>query len=112
MESASDIPADTKPALRQPHPVRILVHTLTHLVPSDGVVTNKDLYGDKLISMLDRICKHAWGCEFQPGVHRWNTYGDEFGYNIRPCFFLLDYGSSDNDEDVPIVCYEWTGGSL
>lgn len=45
-------------------------------------------------------------------MHRWNAYGDEFGYNHRLCFFLVDYGSSSDDDEVPILSYEWTGESL
>ncbi|KAB8214143.1 hypothetical protein BDV33DRAFT_183328 [Aspergillus novoparasiticus] len=81
MESVSRIPEDPGPPPLQPSPVRILVQTLTHLVPSDGVAGDEDPYGDRLISMLDRICKHTWNVEFEPGAFRWYTCGDEFGYN-------------------------------
>ncbi|KAL5356803.1 hypothetical protein BJX96DRAFT_171945 [Aspergillus floccosus] len=43
-----------------------------------------------------------------PSLHRWYTYDYDFGYNSRWCFFLLDYGISTNDDDVPVLCYEWT----
>ncbi|KAK6838761.1 hypothetical protein RU639_000378 [Aspergillus parasiticus] len=109
MGSVPRIPED--PGLPPLHasPVRILVQTLTHLVPSDGVAGDEDPYSDRLISMLDRICKHTWNVEFEPGAFRWYTYGDEFGYNNRPCFFLVDYGNASNDDDVPVISYEWTG---
>lgn len=103
------------PPILSPRPIRILVQTLTHLVPSDKVIDNpeRDLHGDKLISMLDRICKLTWGIGFTPRAHRFYSYGDdEFGYNHRPCFFLVDCGEAESDDDVPVRCYEWDGGEL
>ncbi|RDW93706.1 uncharacterized protein DSM5745_01028 [Aspergillus mulundensis] len=100
-----------------PSPIRILVKTLTHLVPSDGVVPDAedDLHADKLISMLDRICKHVWGCPYEPGNHRWYAHGDdEFGYNNRLCFFLVDLGTAPEggDEDVEVRAFEWDGSEF
>ncbi|KAL4911116.1 hypothetical protein BDW74DRAFT_142470 [Aspergillus multicolor] len=100
-----------------PSPIRILVKTLTHLVPSDGVVTDAkdDLHAEKLISMLNRICKHVWGCPWEPGNHRWYAHGDdEFGYNNRLCFFLVDLGDALNgrDEDVEMRALEWDGNDF
>jgi hypothetical protein len=112
MDSTSSKSKDPEPLLLQQSPVRILVQTLTHLVPADGVGPENDPYSDKLFSMFDRICKYQWNCKFDPEVLRWYSYGDEFGYNDRLCFFLIDYGSSSNDEDVPILCYKWTGELL
>jgi hypothetical protein len=45
-------------------------------------------------------------------VHRWDSYGTQFGYHDRQCFILVDYGQSANEEDVPVVRYKWKGGSL
>ncbi|KAE8359045.1 hypothetical protein BDV27DRAFT_163008 [Aspergillus caelatus] len=112
MGLVSRIPEDPGLSPLKPSPVRILIQTLTHLAPSDGVAGDEDPYGDRLISMLDRICKHTWDVEFEPGVHRWYTSGDEFGYNNRPCFFLVDYGNASTDDDVPIKSYEWIGEEL
>jgi hypothetical protein len=115
MESSSleaKEPKKPETPLLQPSPVRILVQTLTHLVPMDGVAPKNDPASDKLISMLHRICQFQWNCKYTAGVHRWYTYGDEFGYNNRLCFFLIDYGTTSNDDDVPTLCYEWTGESL
>lgn len=110
-----DTPQSPDQPLLQPSPVRVLVQTLTHLVPSDRVIykPERNIGGDKLWSMYHRICQHQWGCEFQPDVHRWYSYGDDqFGYNNRPCFFLIDYGTAEDDENVPILPYEWTGEEL
>ncbi|GKZ32819.1 hypothetical protein AbraIFM66950_002452 [Aspergillus brasiliensis] len=99
------------PTILHPSPLRILVQTLTHLVPSDNLIANGEPYGDKLLSMLDRTCKHVWDFPYEPGLQRWYSYGDEFGYNNRVCFFLLDYGTAPNgnDEEVPIRCFTWDG---
>ncbi|PYH35348.1 uncharacterized protein BO87DRAFT_415036 [Aspergillus neoniger CBS 115656] len=76
---------DDPPIELTPSPMRVLVQTLTHLVPSDNLIAN--------------------------GLQRWYSYGDEFGYNNRVCFFLLDYGTAPNgnDEEVPIQCFTWDG---
>ncbi|KAE8414051.1 hypothetical protein BDV36DRAFT_266426, partial [Aspergillus pseudocaelatus] len=34
-------------------------------------------------------------------------YNDQFALNNRRCFFLVDYGESQNDDDVPVLSYEW-----
>lgn len=98
--------------LLQPSPVRILVQTLTHLVPSGDITRYTDPYMAKYHSMFDHICKHHWNRKFDPTIHRDYTYNDNLGYNDRLCFYLLDYGTTSNDDDVPILCYEWTGESL
>ncbi|GKZ26313.1 hypothetical protein AbraIFM66951_002255 [Aspergillus brasiliensis] len=94
-----------------PSPIRILVQTLTHLVPSDNLIANGEPYADKLFSMLDRTCNHVWDYPFEPGLQRWYSYGDDFGYDNRVCFFLLDYGDAPEgkDEEVPIQCFVWDG---
>ena len=113
MEPSSSKPEDAEQPLLQPSPIRVLVQTLTHLVPSDGLeMSGNNTHLDKLTSILNRICRYHWNCDFDPSVFRWYTYGDEFGYSNRRCFFLLDYGSSTNDDEVPILSYEWTGESL
>lgn len=112
MEPNSSKPEDAEQPLLQPCPVRVLVQTLTHLVPSDGVIKRHNPHVDKLLSILNRICRNTWNCGFDPDVFRWYTYGDEFGYNNRRCFFLVDYGSTSNDDEVPVLCYEWTGEVL
>ncbi|KAH8698362.1 hypothetical protein BGW36DRAFT_144683 [Talaromyces proteolyticus] len=105
-------PTANEPPLLQPCPARVLVQTFTHLVqpdPEPKTRVRRDPYSARLMPMLHRISKHQWNHEFVPGFHRWYTYGDELGYNNRICFYLVDCGSSPNDDDVPIFCYKWTG---
>lgn len=98
--------------LLQPSPVRILVQTLTHLVPVSGTKEYHDLYMDKYHTMFNHICKYHWNRRFDSTIYRDYTYNDKLGYNDRLCFYLLDYGTSSSDDDVPILCYEWTGEAL
>ncbi|KAF2105731.1 hypothetical protein BDV96DRAFT_655306 [Lophiotrema nucula] len=86
-------------------PVRILVQTLTHLVPG------KDSH-ERTYSMLDRMCQHHWNCDFSVPKFRWASHNCQFAFNNRRCFFLIDYGESQNDDDVPVLSYEWTGEAL
>ncbi|OJZ85807.1 hypothetical protein ASPFODRAFT_46874 [Aspergillus luchuensis CBS 106.47] len=104
----------TPPPTLSPSPIRVLVQTLTHLVPSTNQAGEKNIYDDKLFTMLDTICQHTWKCDFDGHVHRWYTYGDEFGYSHRMCFFLIDYGTAPGGDDSkgPIVCYEWDGSKF
>lgn len=92
-------------------PVRILVQSMTQHVPKDQGTEN-DVYSDKLISMLNRISRHHWNCAYMPLKNRFYTHGDEFGYNNRLCFFLVDHGTATNDDEVPMLSYEWTGQEL
>jgi hypothetical protein len=88
-------------------PVRILVQTLTHLVPGeDGF--------DRTRFILNQMCQHHWNCDFIGPKFRYTSYNDKFGFNNQRCFFLVDHGEceSKNDDDVPILYYEWTGESL
>jgi hypothetical protein len=32
--------------------------------------------------------------------------------NNQCCFFLVNYGESQNNDDVLVLSYEWTGESL
>lgn len=81
-------------------PVRILVQTMTQLVPQDLKMDN-DVYSDKISSMLHRISRYHWNCPYWPFENRFYTHGDEFGYNNRLCFFLVDHGTVSNDKEVP-----------
>ncbi|KAH8425902.1 uncharacterized protein LDX57_003643 [Aspergillus melleus] len=89
-------------------PVRILVQTKTQLVPKDQDQGN-DVYSDKLVSMLNRISRYHWNCAYWPFENRFYTQGDEFGYNNRLCFLMVDHGTTSNDDEVLVLCYEWTG---
>lgn len=91
--------------LRPEPPVRILVQTLTHLVPGNDNFERTDF-------ILNRICQHHWNCDFSVPKFRWAAYNDQFAFNNRRCFFLVDYGESQNDDDVPVLSYKWTGESL
>ncbi|BCS23937.1 uncharacterized protein APUU_40381A [Aspergillus puulaauensis] len=93
-------------------PARVLVQTLTHLLPSDGKIykPERNPGGDKLYSMLHRICQHVWSHSYDSDFFRWYGYNDDqLGYNNRPCFFLVDHGEADNEADVPVLAFEWTG---
>ncbi|KAM5471777.1 hypothetical protein MauCBS54593_003182 [Microsporum audouinii] len=86
-------------------PVRILVQSLTHLVPGHG-------YYKKIDFMKNKICQHHWNCDWQFKKHGWREYGTDFVIDDRRCYFLVDYGEAANDEDVPVLSYEWTGETL
>lgn len=88
-------------------PVRILVTTATHLVPGDG-------YEWKLIFITNQICQYHWARDYDPSIDRWTSYGAQFGYDNRKCYILLDHGNDapENDDDIPILWYRWTGDSL
>ncbi|KAK2865076.1 hypothetical protein FQN49_003936 [Arthroderma sp. PD_2] len=100
-------PEDSAPIPHPDPPIRILVRTLTHLVPGNG-------NSERRMFILNRICQHHWGCDFEAPERRWSSYNDLFGLNNRRCFFLVDYGESLNGDDdaVPVLSYEWTGKSL
>jgi hypothetical protein len=104
-------PPDQSPADPIPTgPLRILVQTKTHLVPGD-------FYGDKIERMRNLICQQVWGRDYIAGSDRWNSYGTEFGYENRTCFFLVDcgmtaeYGEPPTD-DPKVIWYRWTGDTL
>jgi hypothetical protein len=106
MEAAASTNKDPAPIVFKPDPpVRILVQTLTHLVPGTCNVNKTDF-------IFNRICQLHWNCDFNPLEYRWSTYNDLFAFRNRRCFFLLDWGRSSNDDDVPVLSYEWTGESL
>lgn len=86
-------------------PKRILLRSATHLVPGDEFM-------EKIMFMLDLICQHHWGRDFDRKHDRWSSFGARFGYPNRRCYFLLDHGQSLADEAVPVLWYEWMGESL
>jgi hypothetical protein len=107
MDTTANEPEGTalSPKENPTEPKRILVQTETHLVPGDD-------YGKRCYFMLDLVCQHHWNRNFVFGEDRWNSYGTQFGYNNRTCYFLVDHGQSATDDDVPVVWYQWTGESL
>ncbi|KAL7919999.1 hypothetical protein ACQKWADRAFT_299862 [Trichoderma austrokoningii] len=84
-------------------PLRILVQTITGLVPGTS-------YLGRIESIRNIICQHFWNKDYDKDVHRFHSYNAEFGYPNKRCYFLMDYGHSDIDP--PILWYEWTGESL
>lgn len=99
-ESSTGMPTAMTPA-----PVRILAQTLTHLVPGRDNFERTDF-------ILNRICREHWDCDFSVPKFRWASHNDQFAFDNRRCFFLVDYGEAQNDDDVPVLCYEWTGEIL
>lgn len=86
-------------------PVRVLVQTLTHLVPGE---TGPSRYA----FIQNRICQDFWGREFEAPTFRFASYGDSFALDNRRCFFLVDHGEADDAAAVPVLSYEWTGDEL
>lgn len=99
IENLVAVPSNPKP------PIRILVQTLTYLLPGT------DNY-DRTFFILKLICQRHWGCDFESPRFSWASYNDQFAFNNRRCFFLIDHGESDNDDEVPVFYYEWTGEVL
>ncbi|KAL7963054.1 hypothetical protein V8C34DRAFT_300975 [Trichoderma compactum] len=56
--------------------------------------------------------KHHWNRDFDWNKDRWNVHGDQFGYENRKCYFLVDHGESPENTNPPILWYQWTGKSL
>ncbi|KAL6836641.1 hypothetical protein J3E69DRAFT_322106 [Trichoderma sp. SZMC 28015] len=94
---------EPNPPLQYPGPVRILVQTVTSLIPGND-------YGQRVDYIRNIVCQHHWNRDFDWNKDRWNSYGDNFGYENRNCYFLIDHGEST--EDPPILWYQWTGKSL
>ena len=103
--TASETESSMPTPLRPEPPVRILVQTLTHLIPGNDYFERNDF-------ILNRMCQYHWSCDFSVPKFRWASYNDQFAFDNQRCFFLVDYGKSQNDDDVPVLSYEWTGESL
>ncbi|KAF4973625.1 hypothetical protein FZEAL_9269, partial [Fusarium zealandicum] len=86
-------------------PVRILVQTVTHLVPGNH-------YGERVEYMRNLICQHHWNRDFDWDQDRWNIHGNDFAIPNRNCYFLIDHGHSEPSEDPPVLWYKWMGESL
>lgn len=83
-------------------PVRILVQTVTHLVPGND-------YAQRVKYLQDLICQHHWNGYFDRDQDRGNVYGHHFGYVNRNCYFLIDHGRSQSGEDPLVLWYKRTG---
>ncbi|KAE8155066.1 hypothetical protein BDV25DRAFT_126215 [Aspergillus avenaceus] len=86
-QTSPNIPNGSSLPRNPRYPSSVLVETITHLVPEDGIY--QDPRNDRLMSI---------------GL----SYGANFAYTHRRCYFVVDYGTSETD-DVPVTCYEWTG---
>lgn len=113
-ETASDTSSspEPEPVLGVPDPVRILVETVTHLVPGH-------VYPERVKCMQNIVCQHHWGRDFDDEKDRCYVYGlggrQQSGEGERGhvCFFLVDSGqTSSKNENPPIMRYRWTGKEL
>lgn len=90
-------------------PIRILVDTRIHLLQGD---TNEE----RNTFLINHICQLHWHTEFIPSKHRRYAFSTErFPIESTRCLFLVDCGqtaSKEEDEDVPVVYYKWTGEFL
>ncbi|GKZ85405.1 hypothetical protein AnigIFM56816_011176 [Aspergillus niger] len=90
-------------------PIRILVDTRIHLLPGD---TNED----RNSYLINHICQLHWHTRFTPTKYRRYAFSTErYPTESTRCLFLVDYGhtaSKEEDEDVPVVYYSWTGENL
>lgn len=84
-------------------PVRVVVTTLTHLVPGPKNLRHSFL--------LDGVCKHHFGCILDSTQYRLCSSG-ELDRDGERYHLLVDYGESLNDDDARVVSYQWTGDSL
>ncbi|RSM19530.1 hypothetical protein CDV31_001690 [Fusarium ambrosium] len=88
--------------------VRILLQSVTHLVPGSD-------RGEKLDFVRNIVCQHHWQRDFDRDQERWYAHGDNFGLKNRKCYFLIDHHGHDHtveEEEVPVLWYKWTGESL
>ena len=85
--------------------LRILVQTKTDLVPGNG-------YEERVENMRNLICQHHWKRDFDEHQDRWNVYGQQFGYERRTCYFLVDHGYLEPPGEPPTLWYRWTRDSL
>lgn len=104
MEDRASITNNSRPDTSCP--VRILVQTVTGLVPGD-------LYPERIQLMRNIICQHHWNRDYDFRQERCQVRHGDFGFDNRICYFLLDSGINLSSlEDVPILWYRWTGESL
>lgn len=90
--------------------VRVLIQTVTHLVPGND-------RGEQLRFLENKVCQLHWGRDFDRAQERIYAYHDhdDFGLKKVECFFIIDHRGHDHaTEEVraPVVFYKWTGESL
>lgn len=95
-------------------PMRVLVQTLTNLVPT---LDDKSDIGAQIIAMADRICQHQWGSGFDRATTALHHDGCEFEFKNRPCYVLLDRGDhpdgpGGDPSKVVMKVYDWDGKNL
>jgi hypothetical protein len=88
----------------EPPATRLLVQTRTHLVPGDD-------YTERIRHMKNLVCQHHWHRDFDPAQDRWYAYRDNFGYDNRRCYFLVDHGQVQGGAPA-LIWYKWNGQSL
>jgi hypothetical protein len=86
-------------------PVRILVQTLTHLFLGTDNMT-------RTYFILNKTSLHHWNCDFEAPKFRFASQNTQFALKNKRCFFLVDYGQTEDNSSVPILSYEWTGEIL
>ncbi|KAK2757938.1 hypothetical protein FQN54_004344 [Arachnomyces sp. PD_36] len=80
-------------------PLRLLVSSWPHLVP-----------GNNKMNFLEQgVCRHHFNRRFVHSQFRVSASNCDNRREKERCHVLLDYGEADNDDDVPVVSYEWNG---
>lgn len=98
--SSSSSPSDAT------DPVRILVQTKMHLIPSNDPAI-------KTRFILDKVCRDRWNHSYQnSNLSHWGSYNSRFSFVNRRCYFVIDHGEAASVDDVPVVWYKWTGKAL
>ncbi|CAG9945118.1 unnamed protein product [Clonostachys rosea f. rosea IK726] len=89
--------------------MRVLLQTVTHLVPGD-------VYGDRITFIQNTLCRHFFKRDFDHAQKCLFPFHDDFGLNNVKCFVLLDHHGHDHttQEENPavFVWMKWTGQSL
>ncbi|OOF94897.1 hypothetical protein ASPCADRAFT_208552 [Aspergillus carbonarius ITEM 5010] len=68
--------------------------------------------------MFNKICQYHWHCDSSSPDFRCHSFTDSptdkdgFLSPDRRWFFLVDYGTSADPDDVPVLSYELVGESV
>lgn len=96
------------PAANPASKLRILLQTITHLVPGFD-------REEKLNFFTNKICQLHWKRDVDFDQHRIWLSGDNFGLKNMECLIIIDHHGCDHtieEEKVPVVWYRWTGEYL
>ncbi|PYI09858.1 hypothetical protein BO78DRAFT_427193 [Aspergillus sclerotiicarbonarius CBS 121057] len=100
-------------------PVRILLQSLVHSAPGLASYTlSPEENKNRTSYMFNKICQYHWNCDSSSPEFRCHSFTDgpsgKDGLLApdRREFFLVDYGTSENEDDVPVLSYELVGESL